>query len=195
MIKCRIRLARISGGSRYSAANHARGARMYKNVPLLGSHDLHRAAVFTIWPEMPANADPTRHRIWAYCDALSYAPGDLVRVHVHCSAATFDLEVTRDSAVPQIVLSKEGLRGAEPETPAHCSVKGCNWPVALEFRVPEDWRSAAYRLTTRVAASGNERANEHHHLFIVRPPLSASQVVARSAFAAGRSNRQLDGLQ
>lgn len=75
------------------------------------SHALHRAAVFTIWPEMPATADPARHRIWAYCDALSYAPGDLVRVHVQCSAASFDLEITRDSASPQIVLAKEGLRG------------------------------------------------------------------------------------
>ena len=46
-----------------------------------GSHALHRAAVFTIWPEMPAKADPARHRIWAYCDALSYAPGDLVRAY------------------------------------------------------------------------------------------------------------------
>lgn len=153
---------------------------MPKDPPPPGSHALHRAAVFTIWPETPASADSVRHRIWAYCDALSYAPGDLVRVHVQCSTATFDLEITRDSATPQIVLAKEGLRRSEAETPEDCSVKGCGWPVAFEFRVPEDWRSAAYRLTTRVAAGGNQRANEHHHLFIVRPAPPASPVVARS---------------
>ncbi len=152
---------------------------MLNDAPPYGSHALHRAAVFTIWPEMPATADPARHRIWAYCDALSYAPGDLVRVHVHCSAARFDLEITRDSAIPQIVLVQEGLTGTAADTPEDCSVKGCSWPVAFELRVPAEWRSAAYRLTTRVAAGGNQGASEHHHLFIVRPPLRASQVAAR----------------
>lgn len=145
----------------------------------LDQHALHRAAVFTIWPEMPATADPARHRVWAYCDALSYAPGDLVRVHAHCSAPSFDLEITRDSARPETVLAREGLRGLEADTPEDCSVKGCGWPVAFEFRVPAHWRSAAYRLTTRVAAGGNKRANEHHHLFIVRPAAAQAQVAAR----------------
>ena len=142
----------------------------------LDDRALHRAAVFTIWPERPSTADAARHRIWAYCDALSYAPGDLVRVHVHCSTTHFDLEVTRDGATAKTVLTKEGLRGAETDTPEDCSARGCFWPVAFEFRVPEDWRSAAYRLTTRVASGGNQRANEHHHLFIVRPKPGPSPV-------------------
>jgi len=141
-------------------------------------HALHRAAIFSIWPELPASADSARHRIWAYCDRLSYAPGDVVRVHAHSSAPGFDLEVTRDSVLPQIVLARQGLRGIEADTPEDSSVKGCGWPVAYEFRVPEDWRSAAYRLTTRVASSGNLRANEHHHLFIVRPSARVSPVAA-----------------
>jgi hypothetical protein len=135
----------------------------------LTGHALHRAAVFSIWPERPATADPARHRIWAYCDRLSYAPGETVRVHVHCSAPRFDLEITRDGARPQVMLLKEGLEGVAAETPEDCSAAGCGWPVAFEFKLPEDWPSAAYRLTTRVARGGNLGANEHHHLFILRP--------------------------
>src|SRR5262245_55711575 len=69
------------------------GAWMIEDAPPAGSEALHRAAVFTIWPETVAGADPARHRIWAYCDKLSYAPGDLVRVHAYCSAPHFDLEI------------------------------------------------------------------------------------------------------
>lgn len=145
----------------------------------LTDHALHRAAVFTIWPERPQSADAARHQIWAYCDRLSYAPGESVRVHVSTTAPSFDLELMRDTAKPEIVLVREGLSGREAETPEDCSVKGCGWPVAFEFVVPEDWPSAAYRLTTRVAASGNRRANEHHHLFIVRPPALQREAAAR----------------
>ena len=147
---------------------------MPKDARDMTAHDLHRAAVFTIWPERPQSADPARHQIWAYCDRLSYAPGETVRVHVSTTAQHFDLELTRDTANPEIVLVREGLSGSEAETPEDCSARGCNWPVAFEFVVPEDWPSAAYRLTTRAAASGNRRANEHHHLFILRPPRAAT---------------------
>ncbi len=144
---------------------------MAKDPREMSAHELHRAAVFTIWPERPATADPTRHQVWAYCDRLSYAPGETVRVHVSTTAPRFDLELTRDTAKPEIVLVREGLSARAAETPEDCSAQGCNWPAAFDFKVPEDWPSAAYRLTTRVGASGNQGANEHHHLFIVRPSL------------------------
>ncbi|MBL9035405.1 MAG: hypothetical protein JNN33_11610 [Rhodospirillaceae bacterium] len=151
------------------------------------AQELHRAAVFSIWPERPESADPTRHQVWAYCDRLSYAPGEIVRVHVSTTAESFDLEVTRDGARPEIVLSREGLRGHAAETPPDCSVKGCGWPVAFEFALPAGWPSAVYRLTTRVAASGNLRANEHHHLFILRPPRN----LPRKPDTAARQKRLL----
>ena len=145
----------------------------------LADHALHRAAVFSIWPERPERADPARHQIWAYCDRLSYAPGETVRVHVSTDAPSFDLELTRDTAKPEIVLAREGLSGRQAETPEDCSVKGCGWPVGFEFKLPEDWPSAVYRLTTRVAGSGNKRANEHHHLFILRPSALQRKTASR----------------
>lgn len=136
----------------------------------LSPGDLHRAAVFSIWPERPESADPTRHQIWAYCDRVSYAPGEMLRVHAHTTAPSFELEITRDGAKPEIVFHRDGIAGRATETPGDCSAKGCGWLVAFEFKLPEDWPSTAYRLTTRASASGNKRANEHHHLFILRPP-------------------------
>jgi hypothetical protein len=164
---------------------------MPKDAREMAPHELHRAAVFTIWPETPASADPARHQIWAYCDRVSYAPGETVRVHVSTTAPSFDLELTRDTLKPEIVLSREGLRGQSPDTPEDCSARGCGWPVAFEFKLPETIRSAAYRLTTRAAASGNKGANEHHHLLIVRPTPQQGRPAGLQPRVASRQKRLL----
>jgi len=131
--------------------------------------DIHRLAVFTNFAERAWPIPSGGARIWSYTDRLSYEPGDTVRVHANTTAPSFDARVVRDTAGPETVLVRRAIKGSLHETPGDCSVRGCGWPVAFEFQIPADWRSATYRLTTSTGASA-----EHHHLFIVRPTAAAA---------------------
>jgi hypothetical protein len=131
--------------------------------------DIHRLAVFSNFAERPSPISPGSARIWAYTDKISYEPGDTVRVHASTTEPTFDACVLRDTASPETVLARRAIKGSLHGTPDDCSVRGCGWPVAFEFEIPADWRSATYRLTTSAGASA-----EHHHLFIVRPTSAAA---------------------
>ncbi len=106
--------------------------------------------------------------IWCYTDALSYSPGDTVRLSVSSSSATYRLAVLRDGAQALPVLERQVHGARWQDTPDQCSVLGCGWAPCLEFQVATDWPSGAYRITlTARAADGSEL--HAHHLFIVRP--------------------------
>ena len=111
--------------------------------------------------------DPEELEVWCYTDRLSYAPGGRVCFHVNTTAPHYDLEIVRDGVTPETVYRAEGLAGAMHPTPEDCSVNGCDWPVAHEFTLPDDWRSGGYIVLTS-ARCGDERF-DHRHLFILRP--------------------------
>jgi hypothetical protein len=79
--------------------------------------------------------------VWSYTDRLSYAPGDRVCFHVNTTAEHYELEIVRDGATPETVHHAEGLAGVLRPTPEDCSVNGCDWPVAYEFRTHHPQRA------------------------------------------------------
>jgi len=105
--------------------------------------------------------------VWCYTDRLSYAPGDVIRIHTSTTAATYDLRVYRDGAAEEVVFTRKGLPGRAHATPEDASVNGCGWPVALEFDVPPDWRSGGYIAHISAADNAGSRV-EHHFPFAVR---------------------------
>jgi len=117
--------------------------------------------------EAPSD-DPAELEAWCYTDRPSYAPGEDVRFHVSATVPTFDLSLARDGARPQEVAAWRGLKAARHPTPADAYARGCGWPVAHTWRVPDDLPSGAYVATTRVS---DERhgVREQHHLFVVVP--------------------------
>lgn len=110
--------------------------------------------------------DSSTLEVWSYTDRISYAPGESVGLHISTTAECYDVEIGRDGADYIALRRWEDLRGTHHETPQDCSVSGCNWPVALEFAIPEDWPSGGYLLTL-TAKRGAERVEEHH-LILVR---------------------------
>jgi len=122
-----------------------------------------REAVLGIYAERPFHAPPESIRIWSYCDKLSYAPEETVRVCVCTNAKSYGIEVIRDGVKPVTVFSRSGLPGEWHDTPDDCSVVGCGWPVSCEVPVAQDWPSGGYILRTR---AGDD---VHEHFFIVRP--------------------------
>ena len=111
--------------------------------------------------------DPSVLQIWCYSDALSYAPGSDVTLHVATTAAQFDLEIWQDGGAAHPLYSANGLTGHWPATPRDCSVTGCGWPPSLRVKLPRDCPSGGYIVIARCRDAEGTRA-EQHHFFIVR---------------------------
>ncbi|MFO1173354.1 MAG: DUF6605 domain-containing protein [Hyphomicrobiaceae bacterium] len=146
-----------------------------------------------VWPSaikenfavMPS-ADPAEPQIWCYSDQMSYAPGELIQLHVSTSAPAYDLVIVRDGSTATTVFERSGLDGRLHPVAEDVSVTGCRWPVALEVPVAESWRSGGYivRLTARFA---DGTTMEGHHVVIVRAGTTAApilQVAATSTWIA-----------
>ncbi|MEQ9490048.1 MAG: hypothetical protein RIM72_13760 [Alphaproteobacteria bacterium] len=113
--------------------------------------------------------NPAVLEIWAYTDRFSYQPGETVHLHVSTTAERWDMEIARDGASFDPVMTVCDLPGASHETPRDCSVNGCAWPVAQSFIVPADWKSGGY-LITLIGHRGAERVEEHHIIIVRRSP-------------------------
>lgn len=126
-----------------------------------------REAVRGHYYEFPG-MDGEHGETWCYSDRFSYAPGETVTLFVSSTAKAVDIAIVRDGAEETPVMSRMGVAARWQDTPDQCSVEGCGWAPTLEFRVPADWRSGAYRIT--LTAEGRDGAPIlSHHLFIVRP--------------------------
>lgn len=117
-----------------------------------------------------ASNDPNRPQVWGYTGALSYAPGDTLVLHGMSSAAHAHLTIARDGTVPQIV-HEQKIPMTFAETPADCSVKGCDWPEVLRMPVPAGWQSGVYTVTLTIPG------HQSQHMFVLR----AAKPVARIA--------------
>ncbi|UCH38685.1 MAG: hypothetical protein JSU67_10955, partial [Gammaproteobacteria bacterium] len=120
-------------------------------------------AVFSNYYEFPGRA---ADEIWCYCDRPCYSPGDTLVLHVSTSAKSWCLEIARDAVGLEPMYQRDGLRGQWHETPTDAAVQGCGWPSALEFEIPHDWPSGAYRVTCRIESAGGPI--EQHGLFLLR---------------------------
>ena len=148
-----------------------------------------RFAVRGCYYEYPG-MDGERGEIWCYTDRISYRPGETVALHVSSTARQFAIRIMRDGASEQVVLDKSGIASSWQETPDQCSVEGCGWETAFEFRIGEDWPSGAYRIT--LTAEGRDgRPILCHHILIVAP--GACQ--AAGPGPADRGDRHLAFLQ
>ncbi len=123
-------------------------------------------AVIENFHEVPP-ADRSQFGAWCYADRLSYAAGETIRIHTCTTAERYDLRLYRDGVEVQEVFCQAGLAGRFYETPADCSVNGCQWPVALEIPVPGDWPSGGYILHIR-GYGQDARVVEHHFPIAIR---------------------------
>jgi hypothetical protein len=112
-----------------------------------------------------------------YADQLSYAPGDVVKLHIS-STTPYTVEVARLGEKRDVVWRSDDQPAAPHPTPADASSRGCRWPAALSLRVPHDWHSGYYaaRLATKSGPSSEL-------FFVVRPkePGKAAKVLIQLA--------------
>ncbi len=117
-----------------------------------------------------ASGDPDRAQVWGYSDRVSYAVGDVLRLHGMALADVVRLTISRDGVVPLVVVETD-IPGGFVATSADCSVSGCGWPVRFEMVVPEGWKSGLYRVKFAVEGHVSE------HMFVVRAAVPANKVL------------------
>ena len=117
-----------------------------------------------------SSSDPTRPQVWAYSDALSYAPGQTLRLHGMATAPAAGLVIARDGMAPQVVVDTR-VAMTFCATPQACSVMGCGWPERFAMTVPGDWRSGVYTATLTIPG------HQSQHMFIVRPARPRARIV------------------
>ena len=117
-----------------------------------------------------ASHDPDRAQVWVYCAALSYLPGETLRLHAMSNASAARLTICRDGLAPEYVLDTSIATGFA-ETPFDASVQGCGWPEALSLTIPDDWRSGVYVVTVTVPGHSSQG------MFIVKPAKPAAKIL------------------
>ena len=121
------------------------------------------------WPSERPSDDPSMWEVWCYAGRFSYSPGDVVDLHVSCSAPAFSIEIICDGAHPTVVWRRAKIPGNRYATPADAYANGCGWPAAIEVAISPEWRSGFY-LIRLLVDEGGPRHWESEAFFVLRAP-------------------------
>ena len=129
-----------------------------------------------------ASQDSDRAQVWVYSAALSYLPGETLRLHAMSNASVARLTISRDGLAPECVLDTTIATGFA-ETPFDASVRGCGWPEVLSLTIPDAWRSGVYVVTVTVPGHSSQgmfilRAAQPITSWCTRPLLAWSEQLA-----------------
>jgi hypothetical protein len=121
-------------------------------------------------------ADDITHydAVEAYCDQLSYSPGESVALHVRCVTEQYDVTVLRWGG--QVMWQSQALPGVAHHTPDNADSHGCRWPVAVTVAIGDDWPSGVYFVTLR-AHGADERRAVGYAMFVVRAASSRASAL------------------
>ncbi len=108
-----------------------------------------------------ASPNAARPQVWGYTGALSYASGDILRLHAISNAATAKMVISRDGNAPEAVLEAD-IATDFAATPTDCSVSGCKWPERFSLAIPDHWNSGVYTIALTVPGHRTE------HMFVVK---------------------------
>ncbi len=108
-----------------------------------------------------------------YAGRTSVAPGEALTIHVSTDLPTYDIRVYRFGAQVEMVDHLEGFQGHNYPTPPDAYSAGCNWPAALTYTIPANWRSGVYAICC------NRDQVWSYTPFVVRParPGKASRIL------------------
>ncbi len=133
--------------------------------------------------EFPRN-DPARCEIFAYCDRLSYQPGETVQVHVHTNAPAYDLRVSCDSRSSDVVWCRSGVPGEVQSTPVDAYAVGCGWRAGVTIPIPAEWPSGFYLIALRTLDHAGQPATAEA-CFVVRPAAASASGRVLMVLATG----------
>lgn len=98
-----------------------------------------------------------------YVDKVSAVPGETVRLFASSPSPQCSLEIRRIGHQSLLVERIDNIQVASHATPENADQFGCDWPVALEFKIGQDWKTGYYDLCL-IAGDGTSS----HHFVCVR---------------------------
>ena len=117
--------------------------------------------------------DPDHLEVWGYTDKLSYAPGETVRFHTSTTASECSIEVSADGVRPK-TLHRADTTGKMHATPDNAYAAGCGWPIAHEWKIPQEQGSCPCVVTFSARSRDGEQ-REQQHFFTIRPGTSSER--------------------
>lgn len=137
-----------------------------------------------------ARAQPKGHAPpEVYCDRLSYAPGDEVKLHVSADPGALVARVVRRGQADAPLKSEpigKPFDAKRHAVPRDASARGCRWPVAHSFKLPDDTASGYYEV--RVSAARPPNAVPGVAFCVVRPPEPGKKAKALLQLATNTYN-------
>ncbi|MFJ4375317.1 N,N-dimethylformamidase beta subunit family domain-containing protein [Pseudomonas japonica] len=113
------------------------------------------------WDSEKPCADGVAHELWCYTDKPSYHFGETVRVHLHSTVQQLELSVIRDGLQPRTAMVRNLHGDFRQQTPEDCYAKGCNWQVACDFVLDDNWQPGFYLLKLKAVVAGQVLETEH----------------------------------
>ena len=101
-----------------------------------------------------------------YVDQTSYAPGAEVMLHLSSNAEKTAVKISRLGPTADVVMEKADIAVAEHAIPDRASSNGCNWPIATQVKISDNWRSGYYQV--QFSVQKDEQKAESTAYFIVR---------------------------
>jgi len=87
--------------------------------------------------------------IEGYLEKICVTAGSTIRLHASGNGDKNTLSLLREGAPDVFVLQDIPIPVSEHSIPPQAYEHGPGWPVVWEFKVPDDWPSAAYRIELR----------------------------------------------
>ena len=134
--------------------------------------------------------DPNLAEVFVYTPRMSYFPGETVEFHGSSTAETWNMQIYRDGARPEMVHEAFDMPGVFAPTSETAYVDGCDWPVVHSWAIPEGLRPGFYLVVSTCLRKSGERFVQHH--FIV---VRATPETSRGKILLMLAHRHLDGLQ
>src|SRR5699024_4865856 len=103
---------------------------------------------------------PDAPEIWAYCSSWSYELGERVDVHVHTTEPSYDLTITRDGLVPEIVYQAIDLPGTVQSSTNNAYEAGCGWSISHSIHLDERWLAGFYLVSVSINAQGKRYSQD-----------------------------------
>ena len=134
------------------------------------------------WLDQVANlaerpsTEPDVLEIWGYTGRPSYAPGEVLELHVSTTATTWGFEVWRDGSTFELLHRALGLPGLSHAIGDDVVSEGCNWPVSATLAIPEDWQSGGFIVVLRAEQNGSEVSQDAFFVLRAASPGTKSKL-------------------
>ncbi|MBN4065746.1 T9SS type A sorting domain-containing protein [Candidatus Amoebophilus asiaticus] len=80
----------------------------------------------------------------AYVNPISVIKGDTLQFYISTKEDPFNIQIFKDGYQKQLITTINSVKGGLIALPDSSFQYGCNWPLSLRFKIPENWLPGVY---------------------------------------------------